>query len=253
MYAQERQRLILEQLERTGRVAVAELAEHFEVTTETIRRDLDHLAAESLVQRVHGGAVPRRTGPAEPDLETRRATNVQVKRRIAAAAAALLPRDADASILLDAGTTTAEVLPHLSGRRGPLITNAPAIAQAALALPDLEVHILPGRLRGTTQAAVGPSTVEALRRLHPEVVLLGCNGMGPDGFTTPDPDEAAVKAAMVAAAGLRILVADSSKAGERSLVTFATAADVDTLVTDTGLTDDAMRQLTEEGIEVVRA
>jgi len=253
MYAQERQRQILEALERTGRVAVAELAEHFDVTTETIRRDLDHLSADGLILRVHGGAVPRRTAVAEPDLETRRATNTDVKRRIAAAVADLLPRDADASILLDAGTTTAELLPHLAGRRGPVITNAPAIAQGALAHTGLEVQILPGRLRGTTQAAVGATTVAALGVLHPDVVVLGCNGLGPDGFTTPDPDEAAVKAAMVAAAGLRIIVADSSKAGARTLVTFATAADVDTLVTDTGLSDDAMRQLTEEGIEVVRA
>ncbi|MFC0672935.1 DeoR/GlpR family DNA-binding transcription regulator [Brachybacterium hainanense] len=253
MYAQERQRQILAALEESGSVAVTELAERFEVTTETVRRDLDQLASAALLQRVHGGAVPRRTDSVEPDLATRSTTNTPAKARIAAAAARLLPSDPRTALLVDAGTTTAALLPHLAGRRGPLLTNAPAIAQAALSHPDLEVQILPGRLRATTQAAVGSTTVDALRRLHPEVAVLGCNGMTAAGFTTPDVDEAAVKAAMVAAADHRIMLADSSKAGVTQLVTFAAIADVDVLVTDDGLSDPAERSLRDQGIEVVRA
>src|SRR5699024_4948127 len=141
MYARERQRQILDGLSRSGRVTVTDLAAHFEVTTETIRRDLDQLADRDLLVRVHGGAVPRRT---------------------AQTTAALRPRDPHSAVLLDAGTATAELLPHLSGRRGPVITNAPAIAQGALVHTDLAVHVLPGRVRPTTEAAVGSATVEAL-------------------------------------------------------------------------------------------
>ena len=187
MYARERQRQILEELSRTGRVAVTDLSAQFDVASETVRRDLDQLAERGHLVRVHGGAVPRRTTDVEPDLDTRRVTNIGAKRRIGGAAAALLPEDPRSAVLLDAGSTTAELLPHLAGRRGPVITNAPAIAQGALVHTDLEVHVLPGRVRPTTAAAVGSSTVDALRALHPEVVFLGCNGLDLEHLTTPTP------------------------------------------------------------------
>lgn len=253
MYARERQRQILDTLAQSGRVAVTDLSAQFDVATETVRRDLDQLAGQGALTRVHGGAVPRSTTEVEPDLESRRTTNVDVKRRIATAAARLLPADPGAAVLIDAGSTTAELLPHLAGRRGPVITNAPAIAQGALVHTDLEVHVLPGRVRPTTQAAVGSTTVDAMRLLHPEVAFLGCNGLDGEGFTTPDPDEAAVKDAMVRSAGLRVVLADSSKAGSRHLVTFARAADIDTLVTDDGLPPEVLRRLTDAGVEVIRA
>nr|WP_258773939.1 DeoR/GlpR family DNA-binding transcription regulator [Brachybacterium alimentarium] len=253
LYARERQRQILDILDRTGRVAVTDLSTQFEVATETVRRDLDQLSERGLLVRVHGGAVPRRTTEVEPDLESRRTTNIEVKRRIAHAAAALLPADARAAVLLDAGSTTAELLPHLAGRRGPVITNAPAIVQGALAHTDLEVHVLPGRVRPTTEAAVGSATVDAIRALHPEVVFLGCNGLDAEGFTTPDPDEAAVKSAMVHSAARRVILADSSKVGARRLVTFAALADVDALVTDADLPQNLMDLLSEAGVQVIPA
>lgn len=253
MYARERHRQILEELSRSGRVAVTELSAQFDVAAETVRRDLDQLAGHGHLVRVHGGAVPRRTADVEPDVDSRRVTNSGAKRRIALAAAELLPTDPQAAVLLDAGTTTAELLPHLAGRYGPVITNAPAIAQGALVHTDLEVHVLPGRVRPTTAAAVGSATVDALRTLHPEVAFLGCNGLDPDGFTTPDPDEAAVKAAMVHSAGRRVVLADSSKIGARHLVTFAALTDIDVLVTDADLPTTLLRRLTEAGIEVITA
>lgn len=253
MYARERQRQVLEVLAHSGRVTVTALAEQFDVTTETVRRDLDQLASRELLVRVHGGAVPRSTTEVEPDLESRRTTHVERKRRIALAAARLLPADPRAAVLLDAGSTTAELLPHLAHRRGPVITNAPAIAQGALVHTDLEVHLLPGRVRPTTQAAVGSSTVDAVRALHPEIAFLGCNGLDEEGFTTPDPDEAAVKSAMVHSAGRRVVLADSSKAGARRLVTFARAAEVDALVIDDALPDEIRGLLAEAGIEVILA
>ncbi|WP_253705507.1 DeoR/GlpR family DNA-binding transcription regulator [Brachybacterium sp. P6-10-X1] len=253
VYARERQRQIREILSSSGRVTVTALAEHFAVTTETVRRDLDQLAAQELLVRVHGGAVPRSTTEVEPDLDSRRTTHVEAKRRIALAAARLLPTDPRAAVLLDAGSTTAELLPHLAPRRGPVITNAPAIAQGALVHTELEVHLLPGRVRPTTQAAVGSATVDAVRALNSEVAFLGCNGLDAEGFTTPDPDEAAVKSAMVRSAGRRVVLADSSKAGTRHLVTFARSTEIDALVTDGALPDEIHSSLVEAGIEVIQA
>ncbi|MDO5662643.1 MAG: DeoR/GlpR family DNA-binding transcription regulator [Brachybacterium sp.] len=253
MYAQQRHAKILDTVNRAGRVAVADLATEFTVVPETIRRDLDQMAERDLLVRVHGGAIARRTAVLEPDLPTRAATNTDAKRRIAGAAARLLPRDASAGILIDAGTTTAELIPHLDGRTGTVLTNSPAIAQAALAHHDLEVRILPGRLRGTTQAAVGADTVQAVRRLRPAVVFLGCNGLTADGFTTPDPEEAAVKHAMVEQAGLRVVLADSTKVGAQHLVTFAVLREIDALVTDAPLPAPLQQSMTDAGIEVLTA
>lgn len=258
MYAEQRHKQILDTLAGSGRVAVADLAETFDVTTETIRRDLDQLARRSLLVRVHGGAVARRTAVIEPDLATRSTTNIEAKRRIAAAARELLPADPGASVLLDAGSTTAQLVPHLAGRSGVVVTHALEIAGAVLALPEvsgggLTVQLLPGLLRPGTGAAVGTATVDALQRFRPDIAFLGCNGLDAEGFSTPDPAEGAVKTAFVERSGLRVVLADSSKAGARHLVTFAAASDIDVLVSDEALPEDTTRTLTEQGIEVIRA
>ncbi|GAB2533442.1 DeoR/GlpR family DNA-binding transcription regulator [Brachybacterium huguangmaarense] len=258
LYAQQRRRRILDALETTGRVAVADLAEAFEVTTETVRRDLDDLAGRDLLVRVHGGAVARRTAVLEPDLTERSGTNTEAKRRIADAAAAFLPRDPSASVLLDAGTTCALLAPRLAGRRGAVITHSVDVVRALSALPDaldgaLAIHMLPGRVRPRTGAVVGSPTVAALGALTPDVAFLGCNGMTRDGFTTPDPEEAAVKAAIVRRAALRVVLADSSKADVTHLVRYAEVEEIDVLVTDADLPPALSRSLTDSGIEVVTA
>lgn len=258
MYAEQRQRQILDALETNGRVAVTDLAERFAVTAETVRRDLDLLGSRSLLMRVHGGAVARRTAVLEPSLATRSVTNVAVKRRIAAAAREQLPTNLEAAILIDAGSTTAELVPHLVGRRGVLVTHSLDVARAALSLAEtaggcLTVRLLPGELRPATGAAVGSVTVDAIRELRPAVAFLGCNGMDAEGFTTPDAAEGAVKSAIVARARRRVMLADSSKAHAEHLVTFAPASDIDVLVTDSGLPDAVAGPLIDSGIEVIRA
>lgn len=253
MYAEQRHRQILDAITASGRVGASALADRFDVTTETIRRDLDQLADRGLLVRVHGGAVAPRTTVVEPDLAARTAENTEAKRRIAAAARELLPTDRGASIALDAGSTTAQLVPHLSGRHGTVVTHALSIAQAAIGVPGLPVLLLPGRVRPETGAAVGAATVDALRALAPDIAFLGCNGLDSDAFTTPDADEAAVKATIVERSARRIVLADSSKAGTRHLVAFAQLADVDVVVTDAGLPEEIATSLIENGIEVIRA
>jgi DeoR family fructose operon transcriptional repressor len=253
MYAQERQRQVLDALETAGRVTVSELADRFDVATETVRRDLDDLEQRGLLVRVHGGALARRTRAVEPDLDTRRTTNPQLKRRIAQAASELLPADPEASVLLDAGTTTLGLVPHLADRTGPVLTHALDPAQAALGLAGPPVHLLPGRLRPGTGAGVGAETVEALGRLHPDIAFLGCNGFDGAELFTPDPEEGAVKSAIVARSGLRVLLADSSKAQVRQLVAFARTAEIDTVVSDEGLPEPIRRELEAAGTQVVLA
>ena len=255
MNPEERQLEIVALARDRGRVSVSALAGRFAVTSETIRRDLDALADRGVLSRVHGGAVLAERLPlAEIGIHARETTAQAQKLSIARAAAALLPEGA-ASILLDAGTTTgrfAELLP--SGRVRTVVTNSVTAAALLSARVGFEVELLGGRVRGLTQATVGPITLDILKSIRVDVAFMGANGMSVGhGFSTPDPSEAAVKRAMIATAHQVVVLADASKFDLDFLVSFAGIGDVHTLVTDSGISDAAADALRDRGIQLVVA
>jgi len=255
MYAEERQQAIARLVAQRSRIGVQDLASRFRVTTETVRRDLSALERLGLVRRVHGGAVPvGALGPNESGLGEREGVNVEAKQRIAKAALALLP-PAGSTVLMDAGTTTSRLAAELPADRPLSVwTHSVPVASHLLVHPQLELHLLPGRVRATTQAAVGPSTIAALADLRAEVAFLGTNGLTPDhGLTTPDPDEAATKRGLVAAAHHVVVLADGAKLGHESAVRFAATGEVDTLVTDDSADPDLVTELEATGMEVLIA
>ena len=133
-------------------------------------------------------------------------------------------------------------------------THAVPVAARLVSLPRVDLHLLPGRVRRTTQAAVGADTVAALGLLRADVVFLGTNGLEAEhGLSTPDSDEAGTKRAIVAAARRVVVLTDSSKIGAAAPVRFARLDEVDCLVTDDGIEDGVRRHLEELGIEVVVA
>jgi DeoR family fructose operon transcriptional repressor len=252
MYAEERQQAMADLVVRRGRMSVNELAEEYGVTTETVRRDLSALERLGLLRRVHGGAVPPDSLTAlEVTVSERDQAQAEQKEKIANAALDLLP-PAGSTILLDAGTTTARfaaLLPR--DLRLTVVTHAVPIAARLAGLRHLELHLLPGRVRHTTHAAVGPETVAALDVVRADVAFLGTNGVSFDhGLSTPDRNEAAVKRAMLAGARRRVVLCDSSKIGAESPLRFGTLADVDVLVTDAGIDADDRDRLASKGIEV---
>jgi DeoR family fructose operon transcriptional repressor len=252
MYAEERQQAMAALVAERGRHSVTSLAEHFRVTTETIRRDLSGLEAMGLVRRVHGGAVPASALTAiESGLVERDQVNTAQKERIAQAALALLP-PSGSTVLLDAGSTVGQ-LASLLPRDLHLIayTHAVPVASRLAGHPNIELHLLPGRVRSKTQAAVGADTVAALAEVRVLTAFLGANGVtAGHGMSTPDRDEAATKRAMVASASEVVVLADASKVGVEASVRFASMAEVDVLVTDTGIGRRDLRQLEETGVEV---
>lgn len=254
MYAEERQQAIAGEVRARGRVAVAELAERFDVTGETVRRDLAALARQGLLVRVHGGAVRPDVAAigAEPDLAQREQSMQAEKNAIGTAAQAFLP-PAGGSVLFDAGTTTLRAALALDPERDlAVVTNAVPLAAHLSTLPRCEVTFVGGRIRGKTQAAVGASTVDAFRRLRVSVAFMGANGLSRGhGLSTPDPDEAAAKRAMIAAADQVVVLADSSKINREELVNFGALADVDVLVTDAGIDESLRADLAALDIEVV--
>ncbi|MGZ4446485.1 MAG: DeoR/GlpR family DNA-binding transcription regulator [Nocardioides sp.] len=255
MYAEERQQAMAQLVAEHGRLSVNVLAEQYDVTTETVRRDLSALERMGLVRRVHGGAVPAHSLAAiESGLGERDQSHTREKERIARAALELLP-PAGSTVLLDAGTTTnrlASLLPR--DHRLTVVTHAVPIAARLAGSPQIELYLLPGRVRTTTHAAVGADTVVALSDIRADVVFLGTNGLTVDhGLSTPDRDEAATKRAMVASARRVVVLTDASKIGTDTPVRFAAIDEVDTLVTDDGIRESDQKALTRAGLEVVVA
>lgn len=255
MYAEERQQEIAQRVAARGRISVTDLADEFAVTTETVRRDLTVLERLRLVRRVHGGAVPAGTLPAiESALSERDLARAEEKERIARAALDLLPADG-ASVLFDAGSTTArlaDLLPR--DRHLTAFTHAVPVAARLATMPNIELHLLPGRVRLTTQAAVGADTVTALEAIRADVAFLGTNGITVGhGLSTPDREEAAAKRALVASARRVVVLADSTKLGLDASSRFATLDEIDVLVTDSGISRHDRTVLESAGIDVVVA
>lgn len=238
MYATERQQLIEQLIDAEGRVAVVDLAGRFGVTTETVRRDLGVLEQRGVLQRVHGGAVvPARTSTVEPSLAERAERHRSAKEAIARRALLAMAPGAAGSVYLDAGTTTAAVARLLADghaeRPLEIVTHAMTIGHLLAGVEGVNLTAIGGRVRGLTAAAVGAQTVAAIEHLRPDVAFLGANGVSAAfGVSTPDPDEAAVKRAIVASARRVILVADAEKLDAELLVSFAALDEIDVLVTD---------------------
>lgn len=256
MNAEQRQQDIVDAVSREGRVAVTDLAARYGVTVETIRRDLTALDRTGAVRKVHGGAVPA-TVLALPEtaVAERELLGATAKQAIAAAAIGALDLRPGATILLDAGTTVgcfARLLPEGLGLT--VVTDSVLTAALLAGRSDLTVRMLGGQVRGITQAAVGPEALEALATLRVSVAVMGTNGLTVEhGLSTPDPDEAAVKRAMVRAARRVVALADATKIGQEHLVSFADIDDVDLLVTDAALPAPLATQLANTGTEVLIA
>ncbi|MFA9430676.1 DeoR/GlpR family DNA-binding transcription regulator [Egicoccus sp. AB-alg2] len=253
MYAEERRQVIVDRARRDGRVEVARLAADFAVTTETVRRDLTELEAAGLLRRVHGGAIPVERLRHEAAVVERAARMAAEKARIAKAALAHVPHDA--TLLLDAGTTTQALAAALPDDRDlTVVTNSLPIATELAPRPRIRLHLLGGRVRERTLATVDDWTLRTLRDLTPDVAFVATNGLSvAGGLTTPDPSEAGVKRAMVEAGRRVVLLADHSKLEQDHFVRFADVADVDVLITDAQADPAHCEALEAAGLEVVRA
>ena len=253
MYAEERQRDIVERARGMGRVEVAGLASVFGVSAETIRRDLSALEGLGLLRRTHGGAVPVERFRLEPELAERQGSMSEEKARIARAALRFVPDRG--AISLDAGTTTgalAELLPE--NRELTVVTNCLPIASGLASRQGVSVVIAGGRVRARTLSVVDDLAARFLDGFVPDVAFVGANGVTVEkGLTTPDAAEAAAKRAMIRGARRVVLLIDHTKFGQEHFVRFADVGEVDVIITDGGLDAGTARGFEEAGVEVVRA
>lgn len=258
MYAEERRRQIASLTAVEGRVNVTELSDKFDVTAETIRRDLAVLDRDGIIQRVHGGAVSSQSYlTTELPLDTRLRSATTAKSAIAKAALQFLP-SGEGSVFLDAGTTTNVLAGLIKDAPGApslsFVTNSLPIAVDLSSSGKLNIQLLGGTVRAITQAVVGDTALRTLALLRADVAFIGTNALTVDhGLSTADAQEAAVKSAMVTNARRVVVLCDSSKLGSDYLVSFAGLDSVDVVVTDSDAPSSFVDELTELGVDVILA
>ena len=255
MYAEERQREIIERVRREGKVSVDALTEALGVSAPTIRADLGALEGRRLLRRTHGGAIALETTLYEPPYAERERARQHEKAQIGAAAAARV-RDHE-TVILDAGTTTYEIAVRLKGRLGlTVVTNSLEAAWELMDAPPghVETIVVGGNVHARRRATLGPLAAEFLTRLQVDRVFLGVNGAHPDaGWTVVDFDAAQVKRAMIARAREVVVVADGSKLGAAAFASIGPLSLAHVLVTDTAPDAPLSESLSAAGVEVVVA
>lgn len=221
MLTEQRYEIILKLLEEKNSITVAEVKDLLNTSESTVRRDITALHNAGKLVKVFGGAVAcdRTVITHEPTVEQKAEVNVEAKQLVAAKAAALIqPED---FVYLDAGTTTASMLSYLTEKSATFVTNAVAHAKT-LAAAGFRVYLVGGELKGSTEAVVGNQALMNLQSYHFTKGFFGTNGLTrKSGCTTPDANEAAVKAAAMEQCRECYVLCDSSKFDNISSVTFA--------------------------------
>ncbi|WP_179401472.1 DeoR/GlpR family DNA-binding transcription regulator [Burkholderia guangdongensis] len=249
MLAEQRHQYILSELGRTGALSIAELVRTLDVSRETVRRDLNALAARGLLVTTHGGALA--ADRREPSLSDREAANADAKRRIGLRAAEFVPDDA--SVLIDSGSTTNAVALALADRhRLSVYTNDWRTAFVLARRNGNRVTLLGGELSDDEDATFGLDTIQQLAQYHVDFAFVGAGGIAQDGELTDYSRLAAeVRSRMLTAAGTAIVVADHSKFGRLTPVRINGTDAARYLVTERAPDAALRRALTARGIELI--
>ncbi|HEY9216617.1 MAG TPA: DeoR/GlpR family DNA-binding transcription regulator [Phenylobacterium sp.] len=242
---------ILEIARRTGKVTVESLADRLGVTPQTIRKDLNDLSANSLLSRVHGGAVIT-SGIDNLEYEARRQVAREEKQAIGEAVAELIPDNA--SIFINIGTTTEEVARALAHRRGLLvITNNLNVVDLLYRSPEIEVIVVGGRIRPVDRAAVGAFAVEFIKSFKVDFAVIGASAIDEDGTLLDfDMNEVQVSQAIIHNARQVVLAADSSKLGRPAPVRIGHIGEVSIFVTDRLDSAQLEAVCEREGVRIVQ-
>ena len=249
MLTSERRALLLDILRRDGRVIAKSISQELGLSEDTIRRDLRDLAADGLLQRVHGGALP--ASPADIPLRERWSLSPESKDRVARAAARLV-RPGQV-VILDGGTTAVRVAFHLApDLRATVITHSPSVAVELAAHEHIVVEIVGGRLYKPSVVATGSATMEAIARIRADVCFLGATGIHLElGATTGDAEDATVKRALSRQAGETYVLASAEKLGAVSPFLIMPLDEVDGLIVDPSTPDEILAPYRAGGVAIL--
>jgi DeoR/GlpR family transcriptional regulator of sugar metabolism len=251
MLTSQRKNEILALLERDGQVLAKALSESFDVSEDTIRRDLRELASEGRLQRVHGGALP--ASPATADFAHRRPIESATKRAVAKAAAGMI--ESGQVVIVDGGTTAIELARQLPRElSATVVTHSPNVAVELVEHPGIEVVVIGGRLFKHSIVTVGAAALEALASIRADVYFMGVTGVHPSaGLSTGDLEEACMKRALAAHAAETVVLASADKINAASRYRIGELALADAIIVEKGTAAALTDPLEAAGVTIVRA
>jgi DeoR family ulaG and ulaABCDEF operon transcriptional repressor len=258
MHAAEREKLILQVLQPTGFVSYRDLEARLEASPATIRRDLSRLEDQGHIVRVHGGAKLVAGGAEERQLrlagvpfEQSITQNLERKQAIGRAAAALC--EPGEGIMIDGGTTTLQMCPHLAGLDLQVLTNSLHIVNALLPQPGTSVLVPSGSVFREQNIILAPAGEDSMPRFHAPKLFMGAAAVGPQGVMQPDVILVAAERRLIDRAEQVILLVDSSKFVSSSGAIVCGLDEVDVLITDGGIDDPMKKALEGRGVRLIVA
>ncbi|MEP2617186.1 MAG: DeoR/GlpR family DNA-binding transcription regulator [Marinomonas sp.] len=248
MSLNERQNQILNWVQQEDALLVEEMVARFNVSSQTIRKDINQLAERHLVRRTHGGIAPVSSTENLP-FDHRQFLNSDAKSLIAAQAAEMIPDGA--SVFLGIGTTVEYVAKALVSHKNlQVFTNNLTVAGIFGHYPEIRVRVLAGKLRHRHHDLVGEETLSGLKQYYFDYGVLGCGGMEEEqGILDFDPEEAAVSRVLVEQSRHSLLVADQHKWGRKAMARVQAFSNIDYLFTD-ALTEAQTHLLTTQGVKI---
>lgn len=249
MLTSQRKQLIIEKLEAEGQVQSKALSILFDVSEDTIRRDLRELAAEGRLQRVHGGALP--SSSAIAPFAERQFVKMDAKKKVAQKGAQLI--SSGQVVIVDGGTTTAELITFLPpDLHITVVTHSPSIALGLVNHPSVEVILIGGRLYKHSIVAVGAGAIEGIENIHADLFFMGVTGIHPDaGLTTGDFEEACIKRAFSGRAAETVVLASPEKINTASSFVIGDVSLANTIVIDGNTDEDWIRAISEKGVSII--
>jgi DeoR/GlpR family transcriptional regulator of sugar metabolism len=247
----QRKQHILEVLGRTGQIVAKDLSQELGLSEDTIRRDLRELAAEGLLQRVHGGALP--ASPAVQDFSFRLNVATDEKKMIGRAAATMV--QSGQVVILDGGTTAIQIARHFAADlRATVVTHSPTIAVELVPHRNIEVILIGGRLFKHSVVSVGAPAIEAIGRIRADAYFMGVTGIHPRfGLSTGDFEEAHVKRALSASAAETIVLASSEKLNAVSPYVIAPLSEITGMIVASNTKSKTLAPYLRLGITITKA
>lgn len=244
MLTSQRKQLILEKLGTEGQVQSKALSMFFDVSEDTIRRDLRELAAEGRLQRVHGGALP--SSSAIAPFAERQSVKMDAKKRVARKGAQLI--SSGQVVIVDGGTTTSELITFFPlDLRITVVTHSPSIALGLVDHPSIEVILIGGRLYKHSIVAVGAAAIEGIENIHADLFFMGVTGIHPEaGLTTGDFEEACIKRAFSGRAAETVVLASPEKINTASSFVIGDVSSVNTIVVEDNTDKEWIRAVSEK-------
>ncbi|MCX0499630.1 DeoR/GlpR family DNA-binding transcription regulator [Erwinia billingiae] len=251
MLTSQRKQRILEQLLKEGQVLSKDLSVRFEVSEDTVRRDLRELAAEGRLQRVHGGALP--SSSATATFSERKSLKTDAKRKVAQKGAELI--SSGQVVIIDGGTTTSELIACLpDDLRITVVTHSPSIALGLIEHPSIEVILIGGRLFKHSVVTVGAATIEGISQIQADIFFMGVTGVHTEsGLTTGDYEEACIKRAFSGRAAETVVLVSPEKINAASPFVIGDLGLIDTIVVDSAADENWIRSIEEKGVTVMKA